>query len=593
MRLTLIFIFLTIMLSCRAEITPEDKPETVDQLFENYFKEIIKSYPETATRLRLDAKGKYRFDASALSDNSEKRYYQDFKIIKKYRSWADDFSDLPKQDAIELKVFKAYLDEKIELEKYHMNLYVINSMFGMHVDLQTFMTEHHQINSRHDALNFISRLQQFEMKFKNMFIDLEYQKKHKIIPPVAIIDHTLNVLEDMTNNDPKENIFYQDFQSKIEKLELTKDDELKLLSQVEEIVKTIVIPNYLKFTFEIENIRKTADYKTGVWKLPKGDDYYQYCLKKHTTTNLTAEEIHQLGLQEVSRIQTEMRKRFTELGFTEGETFGEIEGKWWNSLKGNKYSFSSGEKGKQQALNHYLKILDETKEKLPDYFARIPATEVTVKRVPTHKEKFTGAHYQRAPSDNSGIAAFYANLNWIPKKSGMATLLYHETIPGHHLQIAYATEFCHSPMYRNFTFFTGFIEGWALYAEKLTFEEGWHKDIHSELGYLASELHRAVRLVVDTGIHVRKWSRSEAYKYMQDNLGWASYGEINRYTVWPGQACAYKIGELKILELRQKTRDQLGNDFNLKEFHEVVLSNGSIPLSVLEEVVDDWLESKK
>jgi len=319
---------------------------------------------------------------------------------------------------------------------------------------------------------------------------------------------------------------------------------------------------------------------------------YQHYLNVHTTTNLTAEEIHQIGIDEVSRIQKEMLKRFNQLGFSEGNTFGEIEGEYYNSLQGKQFTFSYGESGKIQALNHYLEILAEAKQKLPDYFSKLPQTEVTVRRVPHYKEKFTGAHYRRAPIDGSEPAAFYANLSWTPKKPGMATLLYHETIPGHHFQIAYATEYCDLPIYRTLTFFTAYIEGWALYAERLAFESGWHKDVYSELGYLNSELHRAVRLVVDTGIHYKKWSRSKAYNYMVDNMGWGSYGEIDRYTLWAGQACAYKIGEMKILELRQKSKDLLGNDFDLKEFHNVILQNGAIPLALLEQIVDNWLESK-
>lgn len=592
MKSKIIIIFFLILLSCQAEVITEKKPQSVTELFDNYFKEIIIINPQAGTQLRLQPKGTYPYNASDLTDNSEEQFYRELDIIKKYRLWCNDYDQLSKDEEIELEIFKTYLDEKLELERFHQNYYAINSIFGLHISLQTFMTEHHQINSKQDAFHYISRLYQFDMKFSNLFDDLEYQTKHKIIPPTAIIDHTLDVLSDMIQNDFAENIFYQDFKTKIEALNLNKNENKMLLSQAQGAVKKAVIPNYQIFYSEVEKIRKTADFKAGVWKLPHGDEFYQYCLKRHTTTDLTTEEIHQIGLLEVVRIQQEMLTRFAELGFTEGETFGEIESKWWSSLKGSKHSFTSGEKGKDQAIKYYLKILKNTKKRLPEYFARIPATEVTVKRVPAHKEKFTGAHYQRAPGDNSESAAFYTNLNWIPKKSGMATLLFHETVPGHHLQIAYATEFCNSPMYRNFTFFTGFIEGWALYSEKLAFEEGWHQDIHSELGYLGSELHRAVRLVVDTGIHARKWSRSKAYNYMKDNLGWGSYGEINRYIVWPGQACAYKIGELKILELREKAKQELGTEFNLEEFHETVLEHGAVPLSRLENNVVDWIEEK-
>jgi uncharacterized protein (DUF885 family) len=454
------------------------------------------------------------------------------------------------------------------------------------------MTEHHKIENKQDALDYISRLNQFQDAYDELSELLKYQVEEGIIPPKATIERTLDELDDMIYIDQNDNIFYQDFCDKIAEIKLSESEEEELKSQAAKAVNEVVIPNLQKFQKEVECINETADNKPGLWKIPHGDELYQYYLKFHTTTDLTPQEIHDLGLQEVARIQEEMLERFAELGFTEGDTFGEIEGDYWNSLQGSKHNFSYGEKGKQQALDHYLQILAETEKLLPDYFSRIPSIPVTVKRVPPHKEKFTGAHYQRAPLDRSEPAAFYANLGWTPKKPGMATLLYHETIPGHHLQIAYAMDFCNSKIYRTLTFFTAFIEGWALYAEKLAFEEGWHKDIYSEIGYLGSELHRAVRLVVDTGIHFKKWSRKKAYNYMVNNMGWGSYGEIDRYTLWAGQACAYKIGELKILELRDRAKKQLGENFDLKEFHEVVLQNGAIPLSLLEDTVDDWLKNK-
>jgi len=590
-----------LVISCQAGDIPQNqtteipagKPDAIEQLFDDYFRTIIALNPETGSYLGLNPNGDYPFDQGTLTDTSEEAYQQELEIVQRYRKWLDTYKNLTPQQAIEAGIFQLYLDNIIAKYPFHRNDYVINCNFGIHINLQTRMTEQHKINSKQDALDYISRLNQFQMAFDNLFTDLEYQKKNGIIPPQVIIEKTRDELNDMITKDHQNNIFYTDFTTKLEQLDLPVDEKNDLMLQAELAVENVVLPNYHKFATEVEEAQKSADNKPGLWKIPDGNALYRHYLKTHTTTDLTPEEIHQLGLQEVERIQQEMLQRFAELGFKEGATFGEIEGEYWHNLQGSKHTFSPGEKGKQQALEHYLKILEETREKLPDYFSRLPQTKVTVRRVPSYKEKFTGQYYHRAPLGSSEPAAFYTNLSWTPKKSGMSTLLFHETIPGHHLQIAYAMEFCNAPIYRNLTFFTAYIEGWALYAEKLAFENGWHKDIYSELGYLNSELHRAVRLVVDTGIHYKKWSRTETYNYMVDNMGWGSYGEIDRYTLWPGQACAYKIGELKILELREKAKKKLDDKFDLKEFHEIMLQNGAIPLDLLEKVVDEWLHDKR
>ncbi|RLC52737.1 MAG: DUF885 domain-containing protein [Candidatus Cloacimonadota bacterium] len=598
MKKLLVVIFLFSLLSCQgneisiSEVNQPGKPESIEQLFDDYFKIAIALNPETGSYLGLDSEGEYPFNQSKLTDRSETAYKKEIKIIKQYRSWLDNFNDLTQQQEIEAAIFCLYLDNIIKKVPFHRSDYVINCNFGLHINLQTIMTEYHKIYCKQDALDYISRLNDFQMIFDNLLIDMEYQKKEGIIPPREIIDRTIDELDDMISEDLTENIFYSDFVKKIEILNLSESERNALLKQAESAVKESVLPNLQNFADKISNIKKRADDIPGLWKIPGGNKLYQHYLNVHTTTDMTPEEIHQLGLKEVERIQQEILQRFAELGFTDGKTYGKIKGEYWNSLQGSKYTFSYGETGKNQALNYYLQILEETKPKLKNYFSKLPQTEVTVKRVPAHKEQFTGAHYKRAPIDGSEPAAFYANLGWTPKKPGMATLLYHETIPGHHLQIAYAMEFCNVPIYRNFTHFTAFIEGWALYAERLAFENGWHKDIYSEIGYLESELYRAVRLVVDTGIHYKKWTRTKAYNYMVSNLGWGSYGDIDRYTLWPGQACAYKIGELKILELRRKAKEKLGNDFDIKEFHEIVLKNGAIPLDLLEKVVNTWLKKQ-
>lgn len=581
-----------IAVSCHAQELSVQKPTNLNQLIDDYFRTIIELNPNTASHLGLDPQGSYRYDKSKLTDNTEAAYQHELNVVKDYLELSKECNDLSSDDELELAVFQHYLQDVCDSDRYRYNYYKLNHLFGFHYQLINLFTENHSLQTRQDAEDYLSRMDQLSTYFENLFIELEEREKWGIIPPIVILNQLQNIIDDQNGQNPEDIIYYTHFVDCLQDMDL--DDNAKSL-YAERALKAVqdhIVPNYRKVSEHIEQIKKKGGLAPGVWKLPDGDEFYQFCLQKHTTTDLTPEEVHQIGLQEVARIQEEMLQRFEELGFTEGENFVEIEKQYWNSLHGSEFNYVQNDYGRKQALDDYLQILEETKKRLSEIFGKIPTIPVTVRAVPKHKEQFAGQYYDRAPIDGSRPAIFYTNLRWLPQKPSMQTLLHHETIPGHHLQIAYAQELANIPMYRNFTFFTAYIEGWALYAEKLAFELGWYNDIYSELGYLNSELFRAVRLVVDTGIHYKKWSREKAAEYMTQNLCWASYGEIDRYTVWPGQACAYKIGELKILELREKAKDALGDTFDIKEFHDVILQNGAIPLDLLEKVVYEWLDGK-
>ncbi|MDA3813550.1 MAG: DUF885 domain-containing protein [Candidatus Cloacimonetes bacterium] len=594
MKFIISVLFCFLIISCQAEEMAGDNSETFHQLLDDYFRTIITRNPDYGSHLGLDPTGDYPYDKSKLTDNSEATYQHEMKIVREYFEFSENYCNLSPTDDLELSVFQNYLQKVEATDKYRYQYYLLNHLHGFHYQLISLFTENHTINNLQDAEDYLSRLEQLDTYFDNIFIELKKREEMNMFPSKIILEHLQNIVNDFLEQRPVEIIYYTYFIDRIDDLpELDKTNKQIYLARALDEVNTKIVPNYKKISDHIEKLKEKADDIPGVWKLPDGDNFYQFCLQNHTTTNLTAEEIHQIGLKEVKRIQAEILKRFEELGFTEGETFGEIEGKYWHSLEGSEFNYLKDDNGRQQALEDYLQIIEETEKLLPAVFSKIPSIPVTVRPVPPHKEQYSGQYYDDAPLDGSRPAIFYTNLSWLPKKPGMQTLLYHETIPGHHLQIAYAQELADIPIYRNFTFFTAFIEGWALYAEKLAFEQGWYKNIYSELGYLNSELFRAARLVVDTGIHYKRWDREQAADYMKKNLGWASYGEIDRYSVWPGQACAYKIGELKILELREKAKSELGEKFDLREFHNIILQHGAIPLNLLEDVVDNWLLKQK
>ena len=327
-----------------------------------------------------------------------------------------------------------------------------------------------------------------------------------------------------------------------------------------------------------------APTKVGVAQFRGGDEYYAYLLRHYTTTEMSADEVHELGMEELERIHGEMRAIFDQLGYPQDDSLGALF---------DRVAADGGLVSGTQVIATYEAILEQADENLDQAFDIRPQADVVVINSPIK------GMYVSASLDGSRPGAFHAGpANSTEQRYAMPTLAYHEAIPGHHLQIALAQE-SDLPSFRNMMGFTGYTEGWALYAEQLASELGWYKDDpYGDLGRLQAEAFRAARLVVDTGIHAKGWSFEKAADYFSQNTGYEMDDsvppehQIARYVVWPGQSTAYKIGMLKMMELRQRAMDQLGDQFDLKEFHTVILSNGSVPLEVLERIVDDYIRAK-
>ena len=313
-----------------------------------------------------------------------------------------------------------------------------------------------------------------------------------------------------------------------------------------------------------------------------------------TTTDYTPEQVHQIGLSEVGRIKTEMHDILSDQGYSDTtKTLGEI---IQELNKEERFLYQNNDEGRKEIIEGYNNILNEINDGLDEAFDIRPKASMEVKRVPEFKEEGSArAYYEQSTVDGSRGGIFYANLGVVTEtvKFGMKTLAYHEGIPGHYFQVAIQGELKNTPIFRKFPYFAAYAEGWALYAEQLAWELGFYENNpFGNLGRLQAEMFRAVRLVVDTGIHYKKWTREEAIEYMIANSGMTTaevVTEIERYIVMPGQACAYKIGMMKILELREKAKSKLGKQFKLKEFHNVVLKNGVVPLDILEEIINDYI----
>ena len=395
------------------------------------------------------------------------------------------------------------------------------------------------------------------------------------------------------------NILYTNFKSKIDTLKgLSEAEKKELTSRVENEIRETVFPAYQKLIDHFTSLYEIANDDDGVWKFPDGDKFYRYQLKQNTTVNLDPEEIHYIGQSEVSRIKKEMWDILVSQGYKDTtRTIGDIV---QSINKEDRFLFPNDDEGRKLALAEYNRLLDDINNNLDEAFDIRPKAKLEVKRVPEFKEEGSaGAYYNGPPMDKSRGGTFYVNLRDLHEivKYGMKTLAYHEGIPGHHFQVAIQSELGSVPMFRNILGFTAYAEGWALYSERLAWELGFYKDDpFGNLGRLQAEMFRAVRLVADTGIHHKKWTRQQAIDYMIANTGMPTSEvttEIERYIVMPGQACAYKIGMLKILELREKAKTSLGDKFDLRKFHNVVLKNGSVPLELLEKIVDEYIRNAK
>jgi uncharacterized protein (DUF885 family) len=377
---------------------------------------------------------------------------------------------------------------------------------------------------------------------------------------------------------------------------MTDEQRAAFQKKIETAITDRVYPAYHKLIDYFTALLPKTTTDDGVWKLPDGDAFYAYALRKNTTTTLKPEEVHDLGLREVERIEGEMRALLDANGFA-GRPIGEA----MDALgKDPRFLFSNDDKGRADALAEYTRLIDDAIERCRLLFATVPKAKIQVQRVPVFKEATSaGAYYNGASMDGARPGIFYANLrdmNEIPKW-GMRTLAYHEGVPGHHWQIATAQELKGLPQFRKLIPFTAYQEGWALYTEWLAKEAGWYEgDPFGDLGRLQAELFRAVRLVVDTGIHSKRWPREQAIAYMREKTGMGEKevtAEIERYIVNPGQACAYKVGMLKIQELRKRAQTELGTKFDQRQFHDVVLKNGALPLEILEEQVVAYIQRTK
>jgi uncharacterized protein (DUF885 family) len=571
------------------------KPWSINLHYARAFLRFAIDSPEMLTHLGILEKLGFHRHNARLADASvareTKQYRQIAKELRVLRSY--DRRRQSKAQLLSTDIMDWFMDDQLRSEPFRFHDYPLNQMFGIQSALPNFMLTIHPLVSRTEARNYVRRLSRFGVKFDQVLESLHIREQKGVLPPRFVIRRVLDEMIAFAGQPVVQNPLYTVFKEKTAVLKLDAAEQQRLLGEVEAQINTVVYPAYQKFIAYFTALEAKATDDDGVWKLPDGDAFYAHCLRSNTTVELDAAQVHAIGLAEVARIESEMKTILARLGYPDVvnaprqlQAFAQEE----------RFLYPNTNEGRSQALADYQHILDEVNARLDPLFAVRPKAALKVERVPEFHEKTSaGAYYQPADLGGGRPGVFYANLRDMNEvaKFGMKTLSYHEGIPGHHFQLAIAMELRGLPFFRRLVPFTAYAEGWALYAEKLAREHGaYADDPYSELGCLDAELFRAVRLVVDTGIHAMRWTRQQAIDYMQEHTAQALesvVSEVERYIVMPGQACAYKIGELKLLELRQKARQALGDKFDLRQFHNVILKNGSMPLFLLEQVVDEYI----
>jgi uncharacterized protein (DUF885 family) len=493
-----------------------------------------------------------------------------------------------------------FLQNTVDGEPFMYHNYPVNQMFGVQSGLPTFMATMHQINNKRDAKNYIERLEKFPVKFGQVLGNLKTREEMGITPPRFVIERVLDEMRGFVEDGVNANILYTTMEERLNERGddgeyavsgLSDSERAQLCEATTEAIEEEVFPAYQDLIDYFADLEPRVTDDAGYWKHPNGDAAYAYMLRQNTTTNRTAQEIHVIGIKEVLRIQSDMDRILDGLGRDEG-TVGE---RMKALAEDPAMLYPNTDEGRAACLADYQSMIDNASGRLDSVFDLRPEIGVHVERIPEFKEATAAAYYNPPAMDGSRPGIFYAKLNDMNEvpKFGMKTLVYHEAIPGHHYQLALQQEMTGVPTFRTVIPFTAFVEGWALYAEYLAKEMGFYEnDPHGDLGRLQAELFRAVRLVVDTGMHHYRWSREDAIEYMESMTGMPRgdvVSEIERYAVMPGQACAYKIGQLTFLELRARAEETLGDRFDIRAFHNLILSNGAMPLTILEQVIDEYI----
>lgn len=573
----------------------QERPDNIQDFFDKIAIAHLSSKPQKLAFLGLlDSLGIKEYNqfldeisrAGIEKDIATKRHL--LEILKSYETHT-----LSESELISYKIFLSFLENETVSEKFCFHSFRINQLDGTLQKLMEAFTEFHRLEALEDFENYLTKLKAIPTQIEDAMDLMSYQKTLRIVPPTMVLIKSANIALLMAAP-LEENLFYKEFVEALNKGKF--QNSSTLIAKLEAILREKVIPIFEELKSYCLELVKDSDWNSGSSSLPNGKEYYASRLRVHTTTSLSAEEIHALGVAEVAKIHRELRDLLSKEGFSdENKSVLELLHLFG---KQEHFYFSNDFLGREKCLQKFQAILDRSRDFFEGYFDKKPSYPLEIRPVPKEKEEGApGAYYYQPSLDGTRPACFFVNLRNMKEVPTylMPTLAIHEGEPGHHFQLALQSEM-NLPLFRKIGDYTGYVEGWALYTEKLAYEEGFFETNADKIGHFTDELLRAARLVVDTGIHHFEWTRDEAIEYLAFATGYeisASETEVDRYFVLPGQACAYKIGQLKILELREKAKKELGNLFEIREFHNAVLELGAAPLNILEDVIHDYIYKKK
>ncbi|MBU0914484.1 MAG: DUF885 domain-containing protein, partial [Gammaproteobacteria bacterium] len=464
--------------------------------------------------------------------------------------------------------------------------FVVNQINGPTIDMAGALQNSHPISNEQDAKNYLSRLEKFGAALKAVEQRFTSDAATGWIAPKVLLEKSLAILDGYASGEVTDHVLYKDFAKKLDGLkELTAEAKQQYLASAAFLVQKQVQTGYQQLAAAVRAELPKARTESGIWAQPGGEKFYAYSVKQLGDTDLTPEQIHQKGLDEVARISQEMDSILKSEGYKDGTV-----GARMTALNGEaRFLYEDSDAGRQQVLDDLNKYIAEINLRMPELFATKPPYPVEVRRIPVEiQDSAAGGQYSSPAIDGSKPGIYWINLRDIKAnaKFDLKTLTYHEANPGHHWQVALNLAQEHLPLLRRVAPYNSYVEGWALYSELVAKEMGMYKDDpFGDLGRLKAELFRSVRLVVDTGMHAKKWTREQAITYMAETTGTTEsdvVSEIERYMAWPAQALGYKLGMLKIVELRAYAKEQLGDKFDIKAFHDLVLLGGAVPMSVLD-----------
>jgi len=565
--------------------------------FDRVFDEAVARSPEAEAQLGL------KRDMDKWDDRSEQHALDDLLITVRNLDELKrtiNFTALDDQTKVSYRMWVNDAERSIEGWRWRYYSYPVNQMSGLHSEAPAFLINYHPIDNIADARAYIARLRGMGPLLDQLIANVQVREAKHIMPPRFVFPLVADSVKEVIGGQPfdqsdKKSALWEDFSNKVGALKdvdaATKD---ALLADARAALTGAVLPAYQRLLAELAAEEQVATDDDGVWKLPDGGEFYAFALRGSTTTNMTADEIHQLGLSEVARIHHDMQAIMQQVGFQ-----GDLKAFFKYIKEDPKFYYPTTPEGKAAYLKRATQIIDDMRVRLDEFFITKPKAPLVVKPVePFREQGAAGAFYEQPSADGTRPGTYYVNtvdMHGVPIFE-METLAHHEAIPGHHMQIAIAQELQGIPKFRMYGGNNAYVEGWALYCEYFPKEFGFYSDPYMDFGRLNDELLRAVRLVVDTGIHAKHWTRAQVMQYFRDNTPNPErdiFTETNRYIVWPGQATSYKIGMLKILQLRELAKKELGPKFDLREYHDLVLKDGAVPLDILEENVRAWIAKKQ